>query len=95
MASSPEITTANTKIADFDSLKYREVIEFLGEIAVQDAGEDEAQARIFSEINRLFQIEWSALYLRDDLTDQWFIKKVCSTESGWSSHVVHADELGK
>lgn len=95
MASSPEITTTNTKIVDFDSLKYREVIEFLGEIAVQDAGEDEAQARIFSEINRLFQIEWSALYLRDDLTDQWFIKKVCSTESGWTSHVVHADELGE
>jgi PAS domain S-box-containing protein len=78
-----------------DSIFSQEVVNFLGQLAVVDAGKDENQAWIMGELTRILGIEWSALYLRDESIDHWVIRKTASVESDWASHVVSIDEVGE
>jgi len=89
------LTVSQSRAVTTDSPLSQEVINFLGELAVIDADKDDAQAEIMGEISRLLDIGWCALYLRDESTNQWVIKKVISAASGWTSHVVPANEVGE
>ena len=86
---------AQTKVMAPDTPWSGKVIRFLGKLAVMDAGEDDVQAEIMGDLTRLLDIEWCSLYLRDESTNHWVIKKVFSADSGWTSHVIPADEVGE
>ncbi len=86
---------SQSKAFTLDSGLSQDVLNFFGDLAVIDAGKDEAQAEIMGQLIRILGIERCALYLRDESTDHWFIKKVCSSDGEWVSHVVPADEVGE
>jgi len=86
---------SQSKAFTLDSGLSQDVLNFFGDLAVIDAGKDEAQAEIMGQLIRILAIERCALYLCDESTDHWFIKKVCSSDGEWVSHVVPADEVGE
>jgi len=92
---SSSFLVSQSKVIAPESILSREVLDFLGQLAGEDADTDEAQARIMGELTRLLGIEWSALYLLDESSNHWVIRKTSSVDSGWTSHVVSSDEVGE
>jgi PAS domain S-box-containing protein len=88
------LPVSKSKTIDRESVLDRELLKFLGDLAVMDADSDEAQAEIIGELTRILGMERCALYLRDESTDHWVIKKIFTLDSDWTSHVVPADEVG-
>ena len=74
---------------------YREIINFLGELALIDAGGDEAQAWMIGEIERITGADSVVLYLRDESNVYCVIRKAGSQKKGCSCQLIPVDEAGE
>lgn len=89
------LPVSQPKAFELDSPLRHELLNLLGELAVMDANHDESQAEIMEKLSRILGVEWCTLFLRDESTDHWIIKKNYAADSGWTSHVIPADEVGE
>ncbi len=86
---------SQSKALVLDSPLRRDLLNFLGELAVMDASRDESQAEIMGKLSRILGVERCTLFLRDESTDHWIIRKNYAADSGWTSHVIPAEEVGE
>ena len=89
------LPVTHTQAIDLDSSLDRDILGFLVKIAILDSGKDEIQKEIIKELSRILVIDSCTLYLRDESTDHWVIRKTFSADELWTSHVVPIDELGR
>jgi len=88
------LPVTHTQAINLDSALDRDILSFLVNIAVLDAGKDEIQKEFIKELARILVVDSCTLYLRDPSTDHWVIQKTFSAEARWTSHIVPIDEIG-